>query len=283
MLRSLILVPLSLLLSPFLSAQETSASLFPERIDIDLSAGVNVITFRDLATSPLFYEGPVPTVSGSYLNRGERIEETFTIDFSYGNTFAYVNGDAVSVSLMQTSQLYYSRLYKLRKLSSEVWNTKVGGMVNGRYNIRQNPELRNNQIGFEAFFTLFGSGKLSRDLSRKKRKTTEFWFIKYSLPPRLRTLSYQLDLALINSTYRNDYIYTNQSSVVNSDNYFDDYVFTLISGYRLRSTLQYMIYLKNANAFMFSYEWDALKTGGDLDKYEMTNHMLKFTLIYNLR
>lgn len=283
-MQKLVLFVIALLIgSTLLVAQGQSQSLFPARVDLELSAGANYAKFRDFATSPLFYEGFVPMVSGAYINRNERLDETFTIHFSYGNTYAYVDENAVSVSLLQNSQLYYSRMYRVKRFSNNVWNTKVGGMFNGLYNIRQNPELRNNQVGFEAILTLFGSGKVSRDISRKKRKTTEFWFIKYSLPPRLRTLSYQVDLALVNATYRNDYIYTNQTSVVNSDNYFDDYVFTMFSGYRLRSSLQYLIYMKNDNAFMFSYEWDAFKTGGELDKFEMSNHMLKFSLVFNLR
>ncbi len=85
----------------------------------------------------------------------------------------------------------------------------------------------------------------------------------------------------MNSSFRNGFIYSGQSQVLNDAKNFDGYVYKVFSGFRMGSQLDYTRYLKNKNAFQISYLWDAYRTGGQLDKFEMAHHTLRFSLQFN--
>ncbi|WP_146052726.1 hypothetical protein [Aquimarina sp. I32.4] len=247
---------------------------------IGISAGLGPSNFRDFATSPLFYKGTSKYLSLSYLKANSKRESEIGLSYSFGQFHNKFNNHS-EFSTVKSVSLFYSRLYQIRKLSSQKLNIKAGGLLSTSGNFRVNEALLNNQIGFELIPTLFGSVKLEKDVSRKKEKNKKFLFIKYKLKPRTKNLAFRLNVGLINSSFRNGYAYSGQSSLLNDPVLFDDYQFKIFSGYRVNSALDYTISLKNKNAIQFSYLWDAYKTGGDLDKFEMANHTLKFTLLFN--
>lgn len=279
---------LGFLLLPFIFlnngfAQEVNSIIIPNRVFFEVGTGISSSTYRDFATSPLFYNG-IPITLHLYRTqisqqKESRIGGIFTGGFHYGS----VDGFRQTSSFASSLFIDIHQLYRIKRLSNSKWNTKIGGSFNTAINFRNNPSLQNNSFGFETISTLFGSFKISRDLSRRERKQGKISFIHYSLPPRPRKISYQLNLGLINSTFRNGYIYTNQSGVVNDFDPFYQYEFKLFSGYRLGSTLNYTQSLKNKNAIKFSYTWDALRTGGDLDKFEMSNHFLTFSILFSTK
>jgi len=274
-----------LFLSAFLStvsAQDSRPEPFPRRTYLELGTGVNLLSYRDFATSPLFYDGPVLAFSVSHLQNSLEEDDTFTFSGSYGETTAEVNDFLVGISTAFTYRLIYTRLFRLDRFSTDRWNFKAGGTLSSIAAIRQNPSLRNNQTGFEIFGTLSGSGSVSRDVSRERRKNVRFLFLDIPLPPRARTLTFQFHVPVMNSAFRNNYIYTSQADVVNSDEALDDYEFRLFSGYRVFSSLQYRLYLKNSNAIQFSYDWDALRSPGDAGTFELAHHTFTFSLLYNL-
>lgn len=245
-----------------------------------IAIGINNSKFRDFATSPLFYNGSALQVALSRLKIGNDRAAEFGFSYDFGSYTSNFNENITS-SKVNRVELYYSQLYQVELLPSESFNTKVGFLLNSNGNLRTNEALQNNALGVDIFANLLGSIKLTKDISRKVTKEKRIWFFKYKLNERKRNLAFRLNLGLMNSSFRNGYVYTGQSSVLNNPQLFDGYNFNFFSGARASSNLDYTRYLKNKNAVRFSYVWDAYSTGGDLDKFEMAHHTLKFTLLFN--
>ena len=250
----------------------------PNYIGITLGFGAG--NFRDFATSPLIYNGNPFYLSLSTLKMDNKRETESLFSFTVGNYSSIYNNHSASSNVYIFS-LFHSELFQLNKLSSEKWNVKIGGLLNATANLRFNPSLLNNDFGYEIIPTLFGSMKVTRDISRERTKNKKFLFIKYKLKPTSRNLAVKLNVGLINSAYRNGYAYTGQSSILNELKAFDDYQFKLFSGFRINTVLDYTVALKNKNKIQFSYLWDAYKTGGDFNKLEMAQHTFKITLLFN--
>ncbi len=252
----------------------------PTYIKTGLGSGFSY--FRDFATSPLNYVGLPIDGSIAHLKLDDKREYEFGVYYSFGFYSAYVES-TVGKGLAHIIGTNYSRLYQLKKLSVKNWNVKAGGMVDATFSLRYNEGLGNNSGGSELFATLFASGIATKDITRDELKQKKIWFVKYSLKPRKQALSFRLNLALMNNTYRNGYAYNGQAYLVNDLKSFDNYKFKIFSGYRMSSSLDYTYFLKNKNALQFTYLWDAYKTGGDLDKFEMAHHTFKFSLLFNTK
>jgi len=279
-------IPLLLLFPTGVFAQNEELSLSKKEIRKErptyfgTTMGLNSSKYRDFATSPLFYNG-TPLYFGLSRHRLDEKKETHA-GFSY-STGSYNNSfnNHDAISSVKTLSIFYSQLYQLNKFSSEKLNVKIGGLLNTSSNLRINPYLQNNSAGIEVIPTLFGSIKLTKDISRKENKTKKILFIKYKLKKRTRNLEFNLNVGLLNSSLRNGYAYIGQSSVLNTPKAFDRYEFKMFSGFRMNSALDYTISLQNKNKLQFSYLWDAYKTGGDLDQFNMISHTFKITLLFN--
>ena len=247
---------------------------------ISLSFGMNSGNFRDFATSPLIYNGFVTTSGASKLRIDDVRESDYGFLFSAG-TFSNSFNDHTSASTVKTLSLHYTQLYKLKALNSEKYSVKVGGMVNVTGNLRTNISLQNNAVGVEIIPTIFGSVKVTKNISRKEEKSKRFLFIKYKAKPRTRHISFNLNVGLMNSSYRNGYVYSGKSSVLNNLSLFDDYSFDMFSGFRIKTALDYTVTLANKNKIQLSYMWDAYKTGGDFDKLEFASHIFKLSFLFN--
>ena len=245
-----------------------------------LSYGKNSSKFRDFATSPLTYSGNASMYSLGYLRYDHQRESNFYIKLGSG---IYQTSNEAELSQSQVTSIFigYSRLYQLNKFSNEKWNYKVGGVFDVTGNIRMNSSLQNNAAGIEMFNTLFVSGKVTRDVSRKVNKDKKFLFIKYKRKPRNMWLSYRLNVALMNNTLRNGYIYTSTSVTANTGNILSGYEYKIFSGFRMSAAFDYTVEIKNASQLRFSYLWDAYTTGGDYDKFMMANHVLQASFLFN--
>ncbi|MFK7908364.1 MAG: hypothetical protein AB8B69_24755 [Chitinophagales bacterium] len=245
-----------------------------------IGIGMSSSTFRDFATSPLFYNGAPIQIALSRLKVGDNRETEMGLSYNLGAYFTDFNDNPTGSSVHRVG-LNYSQLYKISLFNSESINTKIGFLLNGTANQRENNALGNNAIGVDVFANLMGSIKITKDISRKAAKEKKFLFWKYKQKEKKRNLAFRLNLGLVNSSYRNGYIYTNHTPVLNGEETFDGYEFKILSGFRASSRVDYTRYLKNKNAVQFSYVWDAYSTGGDLDKFEMAHHTLRFTLLFN--
>lgn len=254
-----------------LNAQNSSDGSF-----VRVSAGFNGVKFRNMATSPLFYQGRLSHVELGLVKHQHDKERELRISLSKGNATNSFN-DHTAISAISIYGLDYSRLFPV--WSKSKFNLKLGGELSNRFHTRNNPSLQNNQQGLEFFSTLMLSSKLGWDISNTEEKR----FFPFRFKPAKRELSFQLKTALMNNTYRNGYIYNNQSDIINNTRLFDGYEFSLFSGYRIASELNYSVFLKNGNIINLGYGLDAYKTGGDYDKFALAHHQLKISLFFKTK
>ncbi|SHJ52792.1 hypothetical protein SAMN04488028_101409 [Reichenbachiella agariperforans] len=264
------------------SARKIANKARPSYLEIGL--GLDYSTYRDFATSPLVYRGLAQNISLHY-QRMDKVRETrFGGDYYHSNTYASLVKNEVAVAAVTTLTFNFSKLYQIKSISSDKWSYKAGGMALFTGNLRANPTLQNATYGYEIFFNLLGSAKITRDLSRQTEKSRKFLFIKYKLKPRDKNLSFQLNVGLLNHNIRNGYTYINQESLLNSGNFlFADYEINSFSGFRMSSALEYTHFLANKNALKFSYVWDAYTTGGEENQFEASHHNLKIALLFGLK
>ena len=232
---------------------------------LDISVGVQYATFRDFATSPLFYQGRPIYLALAHLDLDAKRESSFRSSYSFGNF-----ENERSVSKVQTFAINYLELFELRSWSSPEWNIKVGGQLNSTANIRNNEALGNNSDGFEVISTLFGSAKCTWNRNNQPKHP-------------YGNLAFSLHLGVLNTAYRNGFIYTRQSPLLNQDEITDGYEFQWFSGFRMCTALDYTLQLSNGNAVQLSYGWDAYHTSGNYAPLEMATHLLTFTLLFNLK
>lgn len=249
---------------------------------IDIAVGLNISGFRDFATSPLIYSGKPLFTSLSHIDTDEKRESHIMFSYYFGNYENNFN-QHISGSMVNTVSFNYLELYQIKKLSSEKLNFKLGGQLNSTVNLRDNEDLFNNSDGADIISTLFGSAKATLDLSRTEEKQKKFLFIKYKAQKRKRSLAYTFNVGIVNSSYRNGFAYTSPSAPLNSDDFFAGYELQIFEGFRLISALDYTVHLHHKNAVQFSYIWDAYRTGGHHDNFEMAAHILKFSLLYGLK
>ena len=246
---------------------------------VELGLGLASGKFRDFATSPLFYSGTQVGINLAVKLEKKTHETYYGLNYSIGN-YSNITGSSYTSSLANVFGVYYQRLIVLKQLSNSKWKYKAGGQFNATGTYRYNPSLQNNSVGTEMVNTLFISGKVSRDVSRTLDKNKKFLFMKYHLKPRTRSLSFQLNVGVINNNFRNGYAYIEQSSVVNNPKTFGGLEYHWFEGFRMSSSLDYTIHLQNANAVQISYLWDAFHTGGDVNRYEMGIHTIRFSILF---
>lgn len=245
---------------------------------IGISYGLDRTSFRDQATSPLFYSGTLQSVALFGTKSDFRRHTSLGVRYSFGTSLAINAGSRIN-----NIYAWYSRLYQIPSRSMERWNFKVGGMLSFAGINRINSSLRNSGLGNELFANLMASGKVEWDISRREAKRKKFLFLKFNLPQRRRNLAFQLNLGLLNTNYRNGFSYLGQSSVANDPVPFDGYELNVFSGFRASSSLDYTIYLRNNNGLRLSYLWDAFSTGGDRDRFVLAHHALQFSFLFNTK
>lgn len=249
----------------------------------ELGAGFDIASFRDLATSPLTYSGVGGEFTANIIRRDAAIENVLGFTVASGTYLTSPSPGETTVSSAQSLFVRYMRLFRVNPHATGKWNMKVGGMFDFTTNLRQNPALLNASTGFEIVHTIFLTGKVTRDISRKEERRRKIWFVKFTQKPKDRELAFQLSPSLINSTYRNGFAYLGQSAVIGSKDYLKHYEFSGFSGFRVKTQLDYTRYLKNGNGIRYSYIWDAYKTGGSLPKFEMAHHMLQLALMFRVK
>lgn len=267
---ALLLVPIQLMIAQKMEdprdrgkLKTLSKKTRPSYLDIEF--GIQISTFRDFASSPLFYEGRPIYLALSQLELNAKRESAFRLSYSSGK---FGSESSNGQSKVKVFALNYLELFELSSINSPKFNLKWGGQFNTSANLRNNEAFGNNSDGFEALATLFASIKGSLDISSNQ-------------PKAKHNLAFGLHLGLINTSYRNGFIYTRQAPLLNQDNINYGYELHFFSGYRINTTLDYSFWLKNGNALQLSYRWDIYKTG-KYDPIEMATHLLKLSLLFKL-
>lgn len=231
---------------------------------LDIAMGLNVSSFRDFATSPLTYSGTPIHFSLGHIDFDHQRESNMTFLYAFGKYKNRFN-DLESISKVNTISLNYLELFELSSLSSSRLNLKLGGQFSATANIRKNGVLLNNGTGVDIIANLLGTVKGTLHLRKE------------------RTFSGMISIGAINSSYRNGFAYSGQSALTNQGSLFDRYRLSFLRGYRLITNWDYTFYLKNKNAIRLSYHWDAYRTRGNYDEFEMAIHTIKVALLFNLK
>lgn len=238
--------------------------------------GLGIVSFRDLATSPLIYRGSALSLRSGISRISSHVESKYGIDVLLGGAFSSVDKEN-SLGVIITTDINYSRFYNLKSLAFKGWQTKVGGFGSTLFVNRINPDLRNNAVGFEIFSSLFGSLKILKDFTRhlplRKKKGS-----------RDQRFSFRLDVGLINVNFRNGYAYTAHSPFYNGSNVFENHQLNWFSGFRIRSVVDYILYAKTTkNAIKLSYNWAGVLSGENPDQFAMSSGLISFSYLYRVK
>lgn len=250
---------------------------------LQVGLGVNIGNMRDLATSPITYSGVLANYSMGYMKMDTARETKFTLRFNHG-AYSYSRTEGVNISSRSSQYilfLNYYKLYELKKLSTSNWNFKLGGMADVTADVRINEDLLNAGIGYEVFNTFSLSGKVTRRFERKEAIAKKFWFIKYTLKPRVLLISYRLNVPVMNNVVRNGFAYVANEGI-NTTPLFKEYEAKAFTGFRISSELAYTYQLQNGNMFRFSYYWDAYAAGKEFNRFEAANHIIECSLLFHL-
>lgn len=235
--------------------------------------------FRDFATSPLFYAGISVNAGFTGESENARRNGQFRIDYLFSAA-----RDELGATRSKQHVLFfdYKLLYRIPIAWSDKWNLKAGGIASITGDIRYNPSLQNNGLGFEFFGNIQPAVKLTRDISRTAPRPRHILFVKYGRKVKSRNLSFQLNGGLVNMNYRNGFAYTGQSEVINDLKWFDRYELHL-NGLRFGSTLALTRYFRTGNAFRLAYCWEAMRTAPGKNSFEFSSHTVRFTLLFRTR
>lgn len=237
-------------------------------IEIGVLPGVS--TFRDMATSPLFYKGNTLSYMGAWHLNNKANEKLASLNYTFGkhtNRYNNTNNSAKFYSL----ELYYSQLYQLNKLSSNKWKTKIGAGVISSLNIRENKALMNNSLGIENISNILFATKASWDISRLDSKSTK------------RCFSLFINIGVVNLNYRPGYAYNYMPSIGSA------YVRSMtdhhlsLNGFRLNSILEYSRSVSNRNIVRVSYIFDAYNAPGKYEPFNYAKHSLKLSFLYKYK
>lgn len=284
-----ILAGVLLCLGPLLAVAQTDSTFTPKQTRkarpkyIQIGLGLNFGSVRDYATSPITYNGALFNYSLARLNMDSKREVKLTARFNNGG-YGYSRDEGIPVS--ERASVYalflnYYRLYRIGSRNDDKWNIKAGGMFDVMTDVRYNPAFMNAGVGYEVFTTLFASGKVTRNFVRPNPVEKKFLFIKYKLKPRVIQISYQLNIPAVNGVARNGFAYIGNERI-NQTVLFNEYEYQLFSGFRVSSELAYTNQMHNGNMWRLSYLWDVYTTGGDLNRFEMANHIVEFSLLFHL-
>lgn len=256
-----------------------------------VSVGLTHSSYRDFATSPLFYNGVGLDLNAVWLKRADKRERIFEGGFGISahsprvpeSNFIQPGGLAGFANF----RFYYQELWKLEALSNAKNNTKIGGTFITTQNIRGNPALQNNAMGLENFTNLMASAQWTRDISRTESKQLNLWLFKPTLKPVKRDLRFLLNVGVLNFNYRPGYAYSYDSEMNGTDTnpvswVFSNYKWSL-NGFRLKTQLEYIKYLPNGNARSWSYVWEAAHAPGKHETFQMASHRLQYTIHFHTK
>lgn len=270
------------------AASDDSGSVKPKRpIYAGIGIGNNLSTVRDFATSPLSYYGAAKTIS-VFVDRPSDTKDMFIqARYSAGNykvqDLDYDKQERTNLKFanVKSASARFTMLWKINPISSEKYNIKIGGTFDAWGDLRTNTAFQNNGFGSELFATLFLSAKVSHQINITETK--KLWFLKFN--PRYRKTFFQLNLPVMNNTYRNGYIYTTTAGLDGNANPspFKSYEFQAFSGFRLSTCLSYEQAIFNDNILRFTYDWDMLLSSKKYDQFQMANHIFLVSLVLKLK
>ncbi|MGY6561684.1 MAG: hypothetical protein ACXITV_06225 [Luteibaculaceae bacterium] len=262
------------------------------------SVGPAFVTFRDFATSPLFYEGPA-IHHALALDYRTKNKSEFLLEFNGIVAQTFSRTPTSEFVTTRTSAvfgglgIYTHYVWQLNSISTEKHIFKAGAAFTPNLNFRGNRALGNNGFGFESLVNLSASGIYTLNLSRTEAKIKTIplisrWFnLNYKLLPVKRDLTVQTNVGVLNVNYRPGYNFFFDAALngteTNLIEYFlEDYRWN-VNGWRLQTRIDYTRYRENGNGIRWSYRWDAAHAPGTYEDFSMATHSVVFSILFNRR
>lgn len=298
-MKQLILgVSFSLCLLNVGSAQEKSTTNLPDIDKIEFkptryfisSYGSGNSIYRDFATSPLFYRGPLFSVQMAWQSNRINSMRQWTFLTNFSPTSVQLADDqsykTKAGGVFSSSSIGYNYMRPLSQLTRGKFSFAAGGMWLNTFNFRLNQALGNNAVGIEFFSNIMASGSVKYDASHDKSgRRYILKYLYYTRKPRNQHFSLQFNAGLLNWNYRPGYAYkelpeldgskTNPLTLVLSG--FD----WKLNGYRFGSELSFTRFKQNGNAVKWSYCWDVLHAPGRFEPFQMAMHRFQLSLLFN--
>ena len=243
------------------------------------------ISFRDFATSPLFYDVYALQIQMGWPVVKQHHRREIGFDLTAGVSAARVPQEAeymvTSPAGFYSGNINYDYLTKIQ-VPRFKGNIFLGGSVQSRLHFRRNKALGNNGTGIEAFFNFMASGRLEKDFSRKAGEGKS-WLLFNRRNSVHRTLAYQLNLGLINFNYRPGYAYGGFSEFDGSNTkglqfLLDGHSWTL-NGFRIQSRLEWIINKKKKYSNRWMYSWELLTAPGKYEKFQFASHTFTYSML----
>lgn len=253
------------------------------------SYGLNIVNFRDFATSPLFYSGAgVFLTIGSVISR-KQIEYEYHLKFSTYSTSSMSpqvgNYRMFTSSAGGTIEGQLTLLSKNEKFKFNRHQILFGATTLLTSSIRFNPSLGNSALGVDNFINLMASMRIVSDVSLRHEQVIKFLFHTIRKKPQKRQLIFQANVGLINFNHRPGYAYLYEGPIHSKETSilswkFDNYNW-MVNGYRIQTGLTYKRYFRYGNARSISYIWEVFNAPGKIEPFQMAIHQLRFTLFFN--
>ena len=252
------------------------------------SYGLAYSSFRDLATSPLFYNGPGLHFGLGLQYETTKKEELFKSEINISSNAAKLP-EAKNFQ-KQTSAYYlnipitYSYLRKNENWKFRNYNILLGGTFANNINSRINPSLFNNSAGFDILSSFMLSSKFTRTFVRDIEKQLNFLFFKKILPPKSRSLQFLINLGIINLNYRPNYTYISEAEIDGTQTNWVKYALhgykVAWNGFHINSEVALTFNKPNGNRLRWSYVWNLNHVPGRFEQVDYAQHQLKITLMF---
>jgi hypothetical protein len=247
--------------------------------------GLGFSSFRDLATSPLFYDGFGLQLFTAWTKFSDHHDQYIDFDLSFSpHKDRPPNSDFLQPStgaFLGQFNLRVLELWKIKPFSSPKVNVKFGGAVLFTQNFRVNTALQNAALGLESFAHIMAAGQVSVDVSRKKARSLKFLFIKRELPPVRRELRFLFQGGLLNLNQRPGYAYVYHNEIdgtgTNPIEFLRGPYRLNVGGWRFSTECTFITFRPAGNALGISYLWDASYAPGVLESFQMSSHRLRFS------
>ncbi|MCB9082183.1 MAG: hypothetical protein H6555_10775 [Lewinellaceae bacterium] len=285
-LRSRIFLFLGMLLATVLCGQGEKAARIavvktPDEVFkgtfLQLGAGYSYQSIRDWGVSPLIYNGFVPLGMGSIQVAGRRWQ--FAAEFGIGSGTV----DAVKNARFNSSSNTYFHsghlLYRLKAPREMGLHYAVGLRYNGLTLQRSTPSFLNASGVVESLNALLASGEVAWRL-QWNQKHGKFLFFPHRPGTRYIQARAQLSVPLLNTQWRPTFSYVDDFTNGNTSLLDNNTLRT--GGWWLNTHLELQYYLHNGNALFLQYRWDALQSGGEINRYELANHAYQLGLLFRL-
>ncbi|MEL6560290.1 MAG: hypothetical protein AAFQ94_19025 [Bacteroidota bacterium] len=276
------ILSLTVLLCLFLSTQyrlqaqtdqtivQDSVLQSPVQRYLTLGLATFYMKLNDEHLSPLNYEGGSFLLQLGAFKRKKRTIRNLT--FSVTTTTLSPKADNREIDPRGNYyrfDLAYSQHFHVRSFQEGKYRWYLGGILRSSTNVRLNPQLDGGFITLLFANGLFASSVIEREVRVSSRPLT---------------LSWQLDLPIINHIIRPSYL--NIYDFVNPENNWveerlEDSSWNAINRYsNITSTVSILYPIKAGNVLKFSYEWDFYRVSTGL-RATRASHTFMFSFLFN--